>query len=625
MEVTLEDIRREKERRAQQEPNRERVRSMAQGLTFAASDEVEAFVRSMVPGSRDYTEIRDELRQKLSDYKKQYPGEALTYEIAGALVPSLAMMATGVGAPAGSATLGGKIAQVAKIGATQGGAYGLGASKSENIGGMARDTGLGAVTGLVVAPAIQLGLSGVGSTLGAVVNFAREKMGDKAATAVQAELQRLVEQTGKSVEEIVDDINNGRLMSDNKTLMIALKNLVNEGGESGRAVLERTQQRAAQTREEAMQALQGELTPGVEGNVIRAVRESDDAIRQAESQAYQSAYAGSEITPGVIESLMSAVSANPQIARELNKLYSTRNKIVPLFSVGDDGAVALARRPSIEDAEIVRRFLSDKTSQSYREGAGSFGEAYGGLESALRRSIDEASPQLSAARQQASVVRSARDAFELGRLSLSKNVDELELEIEKMSPEVRRAFQSGLMDAIRNKVRRSGTTLAKLADEDAQFGQVLRLATSPEGQPALTRQLGIAGDAAEVASKMPSTAGSPTSPLGQERARAGVRSSAEDVMRGARGDVTLVFDLADRVLRRQAPRLTDAQRMQVVDVLFSENPELVRRALTDETAASLLASKIGEVAARLSEGATRGAVQQSSGASTEMFTPAGTR
>ena len=53
MEVTLEDIRREKERRAQQEPNRERVRSMAQGLTFAASDEVEAFVRSLVPGSKD--------------------------------------------------------------------------------------------------------------------------------------------------------------------------------------------------------------------------------------------------------------------------------------------------------------------------------------------------------------------------------------------------------------------------------------------------------------------------------------------------------------------------------------------------------------------------------------------
>lgn len=625
MDVTLEEIQRELKRREQQGTDKQRARTMAQGLTFAASDEIEAFVRSMVPGSQDYSQIRDELRQKLSDYKTDYPGEAITYELAGALVPSLAAMATGIGAPAGAANLTSRLGQVAKIGAGQGGLYGLGASESEDLTGVLRDTGVGTVTGAVVAPAIQLGFSGVGSTLGAITNFAREKLGDKAATAVQAELQRLVEQTGKSVEEIVDDIANGRLMSDNKTLTLALKNLVNEGGESGRAVLDQTRQRAAQTRSDAMSALQGELTPGVEGNVMRSVRASDQATRQAEREAYAGAFAGGEVTPDVVEALMAAVSTNPQLARELNQLYVTRGNLVPLFGVGEDGAVSLARRPNLEDAEIARRFLSDKTSQSYREGAGSFGEAYGGRESALRGAIDQASPELSAVRQQASVVRSARDAFDLGRKSLSQNVDELELALEQMSPEVRKAFQSGLMDAIRNKVRRSGTTLANLADADKQFGQVLRLATSPEGQPALTRKLSVAGDTAEIASKMPPTAGSPTAGLAQERGRAGVRSSADDVARGARGDITLVFDLADRVLRRQVPKLTDQQRMQVVDVLFSENPELVRRALTDETAASVLMSQLSEVATRLSAGANRGVVQQGSGATTEMMQPTGSR
>ena len=80
-----------------QEPSTERARTFAKGLTFGFGDEIEAVVRSMVPealGGEGYEAIRDDLRKRLADYKETHPNEALTLELAGALAPAAAMIAT---------------------------------------------------------------------------------------------------------------------------------------------------------------------------------------------------------------------------------------------------------------------------------------------------------------------------------------------------------------------------------------------------------------------------------------------------------------------------------------------------------------------------------------------------
>jgi hypothetical protein len=51
--------------------------------------------------------------------------------------------------------------------------------------------------------------------------------------------------------------------------------------------------------------------------------------------------------------------------------------------------------------------------------------------------------------------------------------------------------------------------------------------------------------------------------------------------------------------------------MQVVDVLFAENPDLVRRALTDNTAMAEVASLINQAVSTLGPGARSALVQQS--------------
>jgi hypothetical protein len=82
----------------------QQLRTAIQGATFGFGDEIEAFIRSGF-SDRKYDEIRDELRAKITAYKKANQGEALTTELAAALVPSIALSMTGYGAPAGATNL----------------------------------------------------------------------------------------------------------------------------------------------------------------------------------------------------------------------------------------------------------------------------------------------------------------------------------------------------------------------------------------------------------------------------------------------------------------------------------------------------------------------------------------
>ena len=89
----------------------QRGRAFVQGVTFGFGEEIEAFARSIIPGGPEYKEIRDELREKLAQYRTTYPGEALSVELAGALVPALATF--GAGTLASAATTGARVAPTA--------------------------------------------------------------------------------------------------------------------------------------------------------------------------------------------------------------------------------------------------------------------------------------------------------------------------------------------------------------------------------------------------------------------------------------------------------------------------------------------------------------------------------
>ena len=65
--------------------------------------------------------------------------------------------------------------------------------------------------------------------------------------------------------------------------------------------------------------------------------------------------------------------------------------------------------------------------------------------------------------------------------------------------------------------------------------------------------------------------------------------------------------LGGKLVQRAAPELTDAQRQQVVRVLVSESPDVVRRALQDESGMMALQQAVDRVLGAAQAGAQRAA------------------
>jgi hypothetical protein len=585
----------------------QRARTAAQGLTFGFADEVEAFIRSGF-SDRQYDEIRDELRAKLTAYKKANQGEALTYELAGALVPSIALSMTGFGAPAGGANLmrTGKVllgeSAASAIGYSEGD---LSASQSqlEALGNTAQGVGFGAV--------VEGGVRLTGPIFGKVINFVRKKFGDKADNAVQAELLRLVEETGKSVDEVIADVAEGRIMADNMTLVNSIKAMVNEGGLTKAEILASSAGRAASTRTAAQEELKGALAPQFQDpNVIRAMKQSDEQIKAQERKGYQEVFEGGAAVPASLqEQMLSVIQRMPQAADELVSIYRARN-IVPLFKKADDGSIEFVRTPSLEDAEILRRTLKDISKGQFDAGRGTMGAIVSDLEKSLKTPIDAASPELASVRQQFATNSTARNAFNLARnKALTMNVDELSYIIEQMAPEALEAFRAGALDALNNQARKSGVMLRDLANEDKQIGAALRVILPPQQADSVLGAVGRAAEATQVAQRVRPEFGSPTQALQRQQEKMGSRVSAEDALRGSQGDM---FSLI-RILRDTIPSgkgLSDEQMLQVVKVLFSEDPTLVETALKDKRALGELLRKAEAAVSTLATGARTGAVQQ---------------
>lgn len=596
-------------RQVQQSAPSQRFRSAVQGLTYNFGDEIEAGIRSILPeslGGGEYAQIRDELRSKLKAYKQQNPGEAITYELMGALVPALGtMMIPGMQAagPLRLAGIAGLEGATSYVGALEE------APTSKDILPAAITTATSAVGG----PIIQKATGATGSLFSRIVNFARETLGNKPANAVQAELRRLAEGTGKTPDEIAQDVMDGKIMAENRTLQAAVRALRSQGGEAGALITETLPARRTATRTAAMEGLQSDLA-GAEGNVLRNMRASDKQLGDLESEGYKRVFGeGTEATPEIARTMQDLIQRFPDARDTLNKLYGERN-IVPLFGADEAGAITLKRIPTLEDAEILRRAMDEQASTLYRSGSGSRGEAAAEAARALRSQLDEAFPDLASVRQSASQRRTIRDMFAEGRKALSANADEIELLFEQAQGKgdaAVRAFRAGVMDAIRNRSRRSPSLMGRLADPDRQEGSILRIVYPEASVDDIQRKLDIAAGSQELYDKV--LFNSMTAPEQAAASQMGLATTIEDVTRIAGGDPVAAVNLVAKKIATAMPKLSDKDRLGIAQVLLTEDPNMVLRALTDQGSLDELIRRAMKVANVAGAGVRTATTQQLGG------------
>ena len=581
-----------RDKKAEETP-KQRVRTMAQGATFGFADELEARARSLATG-RPYQDVVDEVRGGLKAYKEAYPKSAMAYEIGGAALPALI--------PGGQASLG---RAAARAGA-EGAAYAFGTGE-----GSARERAERLPTGIAYGTLGGAAGYGAAKAIGGLANkladAARRKVGGRGATIVENEIQRYVKQTGKTPDEITQDIIDGRLLAENKTIQAAVRSLRTGGGEASTIIEKGLTNRPEQTRQAAMAEMRQYLGDAGEGSQVAARRASDELAVAAEKAAY-APLKGQPLPDEALPALADTLKRVPSASKEVEIRLRAETGEAPFFNVADDGVVSFTRRRTVMEAESVRRAVGNRATSLYRsEGMGGAGEAVAGVQEGFREILDFSVPELASTRAQAAAIRADRDAYKAGAQALAGDVNEKLADFQKIltgqTPEQSvAAFRAGFMKLLEGRAATGSrqAMIRNLINPESKENMILREIFPQDQLDDVLNTLDIAADAQAAAGKIGIGTGSQTAEDAAEAARRGMGITASDMGSALSGNPIEAIGVVDKFIRGMSrTKLTDAENARIARVLVSNDPDLVRRAMVDESGMQALANAVERMAVAL--------------------------
>ena len=418
------------------EAESQKFRSAMGGLTFQFADELEAFARSLIEDGVSYEQAKAEINKKVAAYAQQNPKEAFAYELAGAVVPTIISLFGGPSAwgtsvsnifrlgrtvfQSGSTSGKLYVAQMMNRSGIGAGTYSLGAAENKGVG----DFATGYAIGAPIAGGFVLGGNVVAGIATRVSELGKRWFGDTASKAVRKELNKLMEQTGKSEDEVVIDLMNGRLMTENQTLVNLIKETVKGKGEAIDIIEGSAKMRPGKTKTDVIDELQGGTTgTTADKNLTKIWNQNQEQIRKKEKELYDTVFGKKGGNPnfvkgndnGLINDILSAAQMKGTgVFEALEQIYSSSGHLVPLFTKDANGAIRILRQPKLEDVEVVRRALAEVAYDLNKAGKGTAGSNIQALENTIRRKLDDMSPSLKAVREQARIVRKGREAYDYG-------------------------------------------------------------------------------------------------------------------------------------------------------------------------------------------------------------------
>ena len=166
----------------------------------------------------------------------------------------------------------------------------------------------------------------------------------------------------------------------------------------------------------------------------------------------------------------------------------------------------MIKKPTLQDAEEIYRSLRDVPRMNVNQ------RILGNIDEAtkiLKAEINEFSPELAAVRQTASNTRSGRDAYEYGTKILSKNPEEIAVQLEQLAnvPGAIEALRQGFMTTYKARTGSSTAAIKNVAEEGKKFNEIVRM-LFPMGNQAddIIGKAQIAGAALDVYEEEPKLA-----------------------------------------------------------------------------------------------------------------------
>ena len=583
----------------------DRLRLIGQGLSFNWSDEAVAGIKALSPN----VTYEDALSQEREFNKlARNKDGSLKYEIGGAFVPTIITTAASVlGAPFTSGTsLAVNVptwGRLLTIGATQGLVIGTGSSEEEGLARL-KDAPTAVVTGAIANPAFAKLSQGVQAAATPLIDYAKRTITGKVGKKVEDELIRIISDSGLSVDEVLERVSKGEIIPEmSEEAYRVVSGFVKTAGPGAPIVRNAVVGRKNQFVEDLYKSLQKDLAPNTEAdNIFATFANNKQALEAAESAAYTKIFdesAGKAFSE-IDQAVLFMVGNSRNLRNVINKKFD-ENGLKPLFKSagkGKDKTLELNRSLTLQEGEIVKRALMDVKNSAVKSGKSDKAKTFGGYEKEIKSVLDQVSPELQATRKNWALIQDSVNQFEFGQKIFSPKNDP-----EQFAITFKRLLDAGNEDAIA-ALRAGAASSLKLKSKSSQrIGTVNKLADDPlsgitknerdileilypgEKLEEIVTKINLASGAAKAEGNI--FKGSPTAGREGSASRVGqVGQTVADITRFVNSgglDIGATTNIVTRLFGGKKPPFTDDQFKQIAELVISEDADVLRRALTDDT------------------------------------------
>ena len=601
----------------------DRARLISQGALMNFSDEFFAMIRSI--GTETYDEAITDERDKLK--KAQGKDGSLKYEIGGAMLPLAFAPFTG------GATIAPTIARYA-IGtggklATQGAIQGATSSVGRQEGNIVdritdnkTDIAVSATGGALLNPLVQKVGGKVVEGITKLAEPLIRKIRSQLAKPIEDELARIARTSGKTIDEIIEEISQGKTIPElRETTAAEVRGFYSKAqDETKSTIADSLISRKESGVIDVFSTLQKDLS-SIEktGNVLKFITNSRNFVKKAASDSYDKIYnkfadfRSNNINLAIEEILQK----QPTLRGSLRSLMTGLGKDTPF--VVEEGVLKLTKDIDLKTAEKIRGLLFERADKLYKSGNGTLGEVASTLEKNLRSIIDTTSPELSMTRNLWRRIMSSRDNFEEGTKIFGKSSDEVEIIFEKIvasgDKQLIESFRSGVASAIRGK--REGRTkinfINNLGNLDSKESLILQKIYPDEALDNIIDKINLAKASIMAQGKIMGQ--SPTAETLAAASRVGTVDDAyalTRVLASGGTDIGAGVQLLKKFIPTKSNALNQDQMQQVAELLISQNKQLLRDALTNNEARNALIKSINDISDRLIAGGAKATVQETS-------------
>ena len=601
----------------------DRARLISQGALMNFSDEFFAMIRSI--GTETYDEAITDERDKLK--KAQGKDGSLKYEIGGAMLPLALAPFTGGAtvAPTIARYVIGTGGKLATQGAIQGATSSVGRQEGnivDRITDNKTDIAVSATGGALLNPLVQKVGGKVVEGITKLAEPLIRKIRSQLAKPIEDELARIARTSGKTIDEIIEEISQGKTIPElRETTAAEVRGFYSKAqDETKSTIADSLISRKESGVIDVFSTLQKDLS-SIEktGNVLKFITNSRNFVKKAASDSYDKIYnkfadfRSNNINLAIEEILQK----QPTLRGSLRSLMTGLGKDTPF--VVEEGVLKLTKDIDLKTAEKIRGLLFERADKLYKSGNGTLGEVASTLETNLRSIIDKTSPELSMTRNLWRRIMSSRDNFEEGTKIFGKSSDEVEIIFEKIvasgDKQLIESFRSGVASAIRGK--REGRTkinfINNLGNLDSKESLILQKIYPDEALDNIIDKINLAKASIMAQGKIMGQ--SPTAETLAAASRVGTVDDAyalTRVLASGGTDIGAGVQLLKKFIPTKSNALNQDQMQQVAELLISQNKQLLRDALTNNEARNALIKSINDISDRLIAGGAKATVQETS-------------